>query len=92
MHLIKLNQAKLDISSIEKYTQDTWGEKQKFKYLSGLNYKLDLIATLPYLGRVFYCVNNVELRVSGYKRHNILYFIYNETVVVYRIKSQKQHY
>lgn len=90
MELKLSNEARSNLREISFYTYLNWGKNQTIKYLSGLNHKLDLIATLPYLGRVFYYVNGVELRKSGYEKHLIMYFIHDETIVIYQIKNHRQ--
>jgi plasmid stabilization system protein ParE len=90
MHLELLEKAKSDILNIRKYTYLTWGEKQTDKYLSSIYKKLDQIATLPYLGRVFYTVNDISYRKIVHQEHIILYFIRVNKVFVYRIKNHYQ--
>ena len=48
------NETRSKLSNIEKYTAETWGEKQSKAYIKSFTDKFELIATLPHLGRFLF--------------------------------------
>ena len=90
MHLKLLNQARSSLSSIEKYTAETWGERQAKTYIDSFYKTFNSIATLPRLGRFLFARNGAEYRRIVHREHLISYAIIGEIVFVYAIRSHYQ--
>jgi toxin ParE1/3/4 len=77
-------QAKEDLKSIGRYTQETWGQVQRNKYLAALDKSFHRLAETPELGR-----SCDEIR-EGYRklhegRHVIFYHSMADGIEIVRV-------
>jgi toxin ParE1/3/4 len=78
-------QAMQDLFDISIYTLNNWGEKQKDKYLTYIQKRLDSIATYPRHGKLILKTNLYEERVLYLKHHVVYYLIFEDFLFVERI-------
>jgi toxin ParE1/3/4 len=85
MSIFRLTElAKQDLLSIGRYTQVTWGQEQRNRYLAKMDAAFHLLAIEPQCGR------SCEDLLSGYYkyrvgRHLIFYRQFSERVEIVRI-------
>jgi len=74
-----------DLFEISIYTLNNWGEKQKDRYLTYIQKRLDTIATYPRHGKLIQEYLGFEKRILTLKHHIVLYYLIADLVYIDRI-------
>ena len=84
MVVIWQKQAQDDLKNYIKNSKIYTTDKLK-KYVNVLVDYVSSLEELPYLGKVFYVYNNIEIRQILYKMHRIIYYIKEEKIIIVKV-------
>jgi toxin ParE1/3/4 len=80
--------ARIDLRSIEEYTETTWGREQRLHYVAQLRQAIARLSQFPYSGRVRTEIRS-DVRSTRAQDHVILYAVYPDHVRILRIVHRR---
>lgn len=87
--IILSNEALDDLSSIQQYTYETYGENQLYKYENKLLNTFQLLKENPEMGRVHNKKFDESLRAIVIEQHTVFYRIREKIIWIVRILHQR---